>query len=178
MNNKLKSFGLIEALVSSFIILAVIGAAVGLARSNLKTSSNSVLKLGAGSISSSVMEKIIFLNNEQMIDYEDSGREGTLSYKCLDSDFLSNIEDRKSCIDGGSVNKLLPYYTYITDQVKFNSKTVQDGEIKIENNSNNYSLKVNAQKLSANSLKLTTLVSWKDSSDKIQNFQNSIDLTR
>lgn len=178
MNEKLKGFGLIESLVASFIILVVIGAAVGLASSSARTSSRSISRIAASDISKSIMEKLIFLNNADLIDFEDLAPDGKISYKCLDTAFLSGGQENEICTDNSSSNRLSPYYPYIIQGDNFNPKSIEDKKIIIENKIGKFDLAVNIKVLSSSELVADISVSWLDTQGETNLFSNRIGLTK
>lgn len=178
VNKKLKSFGLIESLVASFVVLVVIGAAVGLASSSTKTSSASVSKIIASDISKSTMEKLIFLNRAKLIDYDGQTDRAHLSCECLDTVFISNGQEGRACTDSLVKNRLSPYYPYLVQDEYFNPKNIQDGKILIENSFGRFNLGVRAKTLSSTELIADISVDWLDSQVKKQIFNNQVILTR
>lgn len=175
---KLKSFGLIEALISSFIILAVIGAAVGLANRSIKATHQSASVLVANEIAQSVLEKVVFLNNSKMINFGDSNKDGNLAYVCLRTKFLSDDQNRKLCTENSETNKFSPYYGYLfRDDGTLDPKKIDEGQIIIENKANKFLLSVDSDLKSDNNLEIKVEVEWLVN-DKKGSINNELVLVR
>lgn len=178
MNRKLKSFGLIESLVASFVVLVVIGAAVALATSSTRTSSKSISKIIASDILAGTIEEIIFLNNAKLIDFKDQKSDGKIYFRCLDTGFLSSGQDARACTGDPAINRLSPYYSYIVRGDNFDSKSIKDEQILVVNSFGKFNLSVKVEHGVADKLVANLVVSWKDAQGDNDHIDNQIILTQ
>jgi len=75
---KIKSFGLIEALIASFVLVTVIVGATWLASSNLKSALTSKENLMAEHVATDLSEKILVLNSAGFLDYDTDSFDKTI----------------------------------------------------------------------------------------------------
>jgi len=116
---KVKSFGIIEAMVASIVIILVLTGAVALIANLVKGSTTGASYQEAETIAEEVFSQIEAAKAADKIYFVDEVT-GRFPIECFDSLFMKNVAspDRVSCFTDGmsTYDKLLPFYTLGTQE--------------------------------------------------------------
>lgn len=111
---KIKSFGIVEALIASMVIVLILTGAVAVSSSMIKNSSLDASYQEAESLAEEVFSLIEAGRATGELTFV-GGTSGSGIYpiQCFDSEFINNSTSNAPCFESGSTYQtLLPYYTF------------------------------------------------------------------
>lgn len=111
---KLSSFGIIEAIIASFIVILTVSGAVALSSASLRTSLLNDSYLQAEHIADSVMEQIVVAKSAGKLYFDNSSKTATqlesiFSIDCFNTASIETLLNKGCSLASGGYKPELPY---------------------------------------------------------------------
>lgn len=109
---KIKSFGIVEAMVASLVIILLLTGAVAVSSALIKNSTLDASYQEAESIAEEVFSLIEASRAKgELSFFGNVSGDGIYPIECFDSDFIQNGSKNIECLNSGDYQALLPYNT-------------------------------------------------------------------
>lgn len=114
---KLKSFGIVEAMVASLVIILLLTGAVAVSSALIKNSTLDASYQEAESVAEEVFSLVEASRAKgELSFFGNVAGDGIYPIECFDTDFISNLAKNTECLKGGEYQALLPYFTLNKDK--------------------------------------------------------------